>query len=158
MTYQITGLDPLQFAPLFDLDEATLAGHQAMRVTADGPGFCCRVSLAEATAGEDVLLLHFTSHDVNTPYRSAYAIYVRKDAPEPARFVNALPPMFASRAFALRGFDAAGYLQIAELAPPGECEAIIRKLFQNPLITYIHAHFATYGCFAARIDRFEEQQ
>lgn len=78
MTYIIRGLDPEPFAPLFDLDESGLAALNARRVTATADrGFPCRVSLMDAKAGEEVILLHHTSHDVATPYRSAYAIYVR---------------------------------------------------------------------------------
>ncbi|HVR91491.1 MAG TPA: DUF1203 domain-containing protein [Novosphingobium sp.] len=157
MTYQITGLSPQDFAPLFALDDTELAERGAMRVTATGPGMPCRVSLVDAEPGEELILLHHTSHDVATPYRSAYAIYVRKDAAEPASYTDATPPVFAGRPLGLRGFDATGILQDARLALPGEADAAARDLFANPEIAYIHAHNAAHGCFAARIDRYEEQ-
>lgn len=157
MTYQITGLAPQDFAPLFALDDAELAARGAMRVTATGPGMPCRVSLVDAQPGEELVLLHHTSHDVATPYRSAYAIYVRQDAAAPARYTDATPPVFAGRSLGLRGFDAAGILQDAKLALPGEADAAIRALLADPRIAYIHAHNAAHGCFSARIDRFEEQ-
>ena len=156
MTYQITGLAPHDFAPLFALDDAALATRGAMRVTATGPGFPCRVSLEDASLGEELILLHHTSHDVATPYRSAYAIYVRKDATMPASFTDATPPVFEGRPLGLRGFDAGGILRDAKLALPGGADAAIRDLFAQPAIAYIHAHNAAHGCFSARIDRFEE--
>ena len=157
MTYQITGLDPQQFAPLFALDEDELTARGARRVIASADrGFPCRVSLEDAAAGDELILLHHTSHAVETPYRSSYAIYVRRDV-QPQRFVDSTPPVFEGRPLGLRGFDGAGNLHDARLALPGEADAKIRDLFANPAIAYIHAHNAAHGCFSARIDRFEEQ-
>jgi hypothetical protein len=39
------------------------------------------------------------------------------------------------------------------LAQPGEADHAIRRLFQNPEVAAIHAHNATRGCFAAKIER-----
>lgn len=153
MTYRITGLDPAPFASLFALTDAELAAQGARRVTASSDrGFPCRVSLADAEAGEQLILFHHVSHDVATPYRSAYAIYVRCGAQQ-TEFQDALPPVFAGRPLGLRGFDGDGMLRDARLALPGEAEDRIGDLFANPDIAYIHAHNAAHGCFSARIDR-----
>lgn len=154
MTYQINGLNPDEFAPLFNRDEAELSAHGAMRVTATADrGFPCRVSLEDAKAGETLILLNYTSHDVATPYRSAYAIYVRENAREAARFEDDAPPVFEGRPLGLRAFDADGMLRNAALAMPGEADAKIRGLFSSPDIAYIDAHNAAHGCFAARVER-----
>ncbi|MCW5645938.1 MAG: DUF1203 domain-containing protein [Sphingopyxis sp.] len=153
MTYMIEGLSPDPFAPLFAMDDANLAAINARRVTATADmGFPCRISLQDARAGEELILLHHISHDVETPYRSAYAIYVRPGV-EAARYRDELPPVFAGRPIALRAFDDAGMLQTARLAPPGEADAAIRDLFADPGISYIDAHNAAHGCFTARIER-----
>jgi hypothetical protein len=153
MTYSIQGLSPEIFAPLFALDDAELAAINARRVTATvDRGFPCRVSLKDAKAGEALILLHHTSHDVETPYRSAYAIYVRPGV-EAATYRDELPPVFEGRPLALRAFDAEGMLQTARLAGPGEADGAIRDLFADEGISYIDAHNAAYGCFAARIER-----
>ena len=76
MTYRISGLEPAAFA---DTDALLRAG--AVRVQADSkPGFPCRVTLEDAEPGESLLLLNHVSHDVATPFRSAYAMYVREGA------------------------------------------------------------------------------
>lgn len=153
MTYAIHGLDPAQFAPLFAMSDAELADRRAVRVTAAADrGFPCRVSLRDASEGDELILLHHTSHTVETPYRSAYAIFVRKDV-ETARFIDCLPPVFEGRPLGLRGFNAAGVLLDARLALPGEAESGIRDLFANPDIAYIVAHNAAHGCIAARVER-----
>ena len=154
MTYTITGLSPEPFAPFFAMDDPALAAHNAVRVTATSkPGFPCRISLQDAEPGEQLILLHHVSHDVATPYRSAYAIYVRADAGAAATYVDMIPPVFEGRPIALRGFDADGMLRMALLAAPGEADAKIHMLFDNQDIAYIHAHNAAHGCFSARIDR-----
>jgi hypothetical protein len=153
MTYMIEGLAPDRFAPLFAMDDAGLAAINARRVTATADmGFPCRISLEDARAGEELILLHHVSHDVETPYRSAYAIYVRPGV-DAARYRDELPPVFAGRPIALRAFDAAGMLQTARLAAPGEADGAIRDLFDDAAISYIDAHNAAHGCFAARIER-----
>lgn len=156
MSYSISGLPAEDFASLFTLDDAALAEQGALRVTAAADaGFPCRVSLEDARAGEQLILLHHTSHDVATPYRSAYAIYVREGAAEARTYIDEPPPVFAGRPLGMRGFDNAGMLRDARLALPDRADAAIRDLFDNPAIAYIHAHNAAHGCFAARIDRHE---
>ena len=153
MTYSIRGLSPESFAPLFALDDAALAAINARRVIATADrGFPCRISLEDAKAGEALILLHYTSHDVATPYRSAYAIYVRPGVAA-ATWRDELPPVFEGRPLALRAFDADGMLQTARLAGPGEADGAIRDLFADDGISYIDAHNAAHGCFAARIER-----
>ena len=127
MTYLIEGLSPDRFAPLFALDDAELAAINARRVTATADrGFPCRISLVDAKAGEELILLHHTSHDVATPYRSAYAIYVRSGVVA-ARYRGETPPVFEGRPLALHAFGADGMLQTARLAAPGEADGAIRS-------------------------------
>jgi len=154
MSYRIAGLPLAPFRPLFGMDAAALAARRAVRVTASANrGFPCRVGLVDAQEGETLILLHHVSHDVATPFRTAYAIYVREAAGASAIHVDAPPPVFAGRTLSLRGFDRHGMLAHAQLAAPGEADAGIRTLFAREEIAYIHAHNAAHGCFAARIDR-----
>ncbi len=153
MTYRIEGLRCADFTHLFVMNDAQLAAHNAVRVTATGPGYPCRVSLEDAKAGEQLILLNYTSHDVATPYRSSYAIYVREAAEEIAPLTDATPPVFEGRPLGLRAFDSDGMLKDASLALPGQADAKIRELFAGDDIAYIHAHNAAHGCFSARIDR-----
>ncbi len=154
MTYRITGLDPAAFAHLAGANEEALAAQNAVRVTAARkPGFPCRITLEDAEPGETLILLNHVSHEVTTPYRSSYAIYVRENAPKAAEYVDAVPPVFAGRPLGLRAFDANGILQTAALALPGEADEKIRAVFADPDIAYIHAHNAAHGCFAAKVER-----
>ncbi len=153
MTYRIAGLDPAFFAPLWALDDDALAKRGARRLTADTDrGFPCRIALEDARAGDTLLLMHHVHHDVEGPYRSAFAIFVREGA-ERAVYGDECPPCFAGRTLSLRGFDRDEALADARLAPPGEADRAIRRLLADPRIAYINAHNAAAGCFAARIER-----
>lgn len=154
MTYRIEGLAPETFQPYFAMSDAELAQHEAVRVTATADrGFPCRITLEDARAGETLILLNHESHSAPTPFRSAYAIYVRERADAAAVFEDEVPPVFEGRPLGLRGFDSAGMLRHALLALPGEADQKIRELFERPDIAYIHAHNAAHGCFAAQVDR-----
>ena len=154
MSYRIEGLAPRGFAHLFGLSEEALRARGAMRVTASSKrGFPCRVTLDHAAPGESVLLLNHVSNDVPTPYRTAYAIYVREQACEAAAWTDRLPPVLEERTLSLRAFDAAGMLRNAVLAAPGEAEAGIEGLLEDADVASVHAHNAAYGCFLARIER-----
>ena len=153
MAYRIEGLAPDKFASLFRMTDAELAERNAVRVTADSDfGFPCRVSLADAAPGEELVLLNHVSNDVPTPFRTTYAIYVRQRA-APAAYEDEAPAYLDRRTLSLRGFGADGMLKQGLLAGPGEADAQIRALLQRPEIATIHAHSAAYGCFLARIER-----
>lgn len=154
MTYIIRGLSPAFLDRYRGLSDAQLSSISARRVTATSkPGFPCRVTLEDADEGEDLILLHHVSHDVLTPYRSAYAIFVREAAVEAAIYQDRLPPIFANRPLAMRAFSPAGMLTTARLAPPRQAETAIEELLQDEAIAYIDVHNAAHGCFAARVER-----
>lgn len=154
MTYRIEGLHRDAYAGLLGLSDSELAELGARRVTADAkPGFPCRVAMEDVEPGERLILFNHVSHDVQTPFRSAYAVYVREESSEAACYVDETPPVFQGRVLSLRGFDAEGMLAGALLAEPGQADAGIRRLFARPEIAEIHAHAAAAGCFAAKIVR-----
>lgn len=154
MAYRIRGLEPAQFSDLTALDDEALTERRAKRVVADADrGFPCRVTLEDARKGERLLLVHHVHHAVDTPYRSAFAVFVREGAREAAEYVDRCPPVFAARQLSLRGFSDAGELEAATLVSGDEADGTIRAMFADPAIAYIDAHNAAPGCFAARIER-----
>ena len=154
MTYRITGLDPAPYRTLFGLSDEELAARGVVRMTVtEKASFPCRVTLEDREIGERVLLLNHVSHDVEGPYRASHAIFVTEGVEQAAEYVDETPPVFATRILSLRGFDSTGMMADATLTQPGEADAGIRRLFANPAIATIHAHNATRGCFAAKIER-----
>jgi hypothetical protein len=153
MTYRITGLDPAPYKPLFGLSDEELSARGVVRMTVSDNGYPCRVSLTDRALGESVLLVNHVSHDVANPYRASHAIFVTETEQRPAEYVDQVPPVFGPRVLSLRGFDKDGMMVDAILTQPGEADAGIRRLFGDPAIESIHAHNATRGCFAAKIER-----
>ena len=153
MTYIVKGIDPKPYRDLFGLTDEALATRGVVRMTVTDAAFPCRVSLTDRAIGEKVLLLNHVSHDVANPYRASHAIFVTEANEEPAEYVDEVPPVFGPRVLSLRGFDKDGMMAEAILTQPGEADAGIRRLFENPEIETIHAHNATRGCFAAKIER-----
>ena len=152
MTYRIEGLSREPFEHLFALSDTELEALGMRRMTGNKkPSFPCRISLVDREIGEQVILLNHVSHDVANPYRASHAIFVA-DA-EPGVFIDEVPPVFGPRVLSLRGFDAEGMMADALITQPGEADAGIRRLFDNPEIVTIHAHNAARGCFAAKIER-----
>jgi hypothetical protein len=154
MSFQITALAPDRFAPLFDLSDEDLASHRAVRVIATSkPGFPCRVSLADAEIGDELILVNHEHQPVPSPYRAAHAIYVRKDVAAARPDIGEIPEALCSRTLSLRAFDDRAMIVGAELVDGDRLGAALGRLFADPEAAYVHIHFATPGCYAARADR-----
>jgi hypothetical protein len=154
--FQIIGMDPSPFVPLYGLSDEALAQHgvRRERVTAF-PGAPDRVSLDDVEAGGTVLLLNHLHQPATTPYRSQHAIYIREGAerahhPAPGE----VPPMMRRRVLSVRAFDAAGWMLDADLVDGADLAAttaLIDRLLAPPEAAELHVHFAKRGCFAARV-------
>jgi hypothetical protein len=155
MTYSITGLAVEPFQPFFGLPDEELARRHIVRMTADAPvGYPCRVLLEDARPGDTLLLLNHEYQPAETPYRGRHAIFVNEAATAPRTFVDEIPAVLSVRkAISLRAYDAKDMMIDADVVPGAEVEATVRRLLENPNVTYLHAHNAGRGCFAARIDR-----
>ena len=152
--FQIHALQAAQFSPLFGLSDDELAAQRACRVTVDAtPGYPCRVSLADAEAGERVILLNYLHQPSNNPYRASHAIYVREKAHQAFPDINEVPEMLVSRPLSIRAFDADDWLVNAELAAGKAISDAIESSFANPEAAYIHLHTAKLGCYLARVTR-----
>lgn len=153
MSFFIGGLDPAPFRSLFALDAAALASASAQRVrVTEKPGAPCRITLADAEIGEDVLLLGYEHQPAASPYRQQGPIFVR-DAAEKFDAAGVIPSALAIRPLSLRGYDRQGMMVEADLVEGAAAPALISRFFGNQRVAYIHAHYARRGCFAARIDR-----
>ena len=152
MNFTVSGLSPEPFVPLYGLSDGELAAHRARRVVVDGSGFPERIEMRDAAVGETLLLVNFEHQPADTPYRSSHAVYVREGATE--RWSgDHLPEAMRRRLLSLRGFSADGSMVDADVIDGSEAEQLIERLFGDPTVAYIHAHYAKPGCYAARIDR-----
>jgi hypothetical protein len=154
MSFRITGLDADPFRCFYGLPGEELQSLGVRRLVADKqPGFPDRIELRDVDEGEAVLLLNYFHQPAETPYRASHAIFVREWAETPYRAVDQTPEVLWIRPISLRAFDDKGDMIDADLTGGGDLEPAITRLFANPEVAYMHAHYAKRGCYAARIDR-----
>ena len=154
MDYQITSLQLSDFNHLFGLDEQALSKLGVQRMTAAAkPGYPCRITLEDAEIGESVLLLNYEHLPVDSPYRSAHALFVRENATESASFQNEIPEYLKCRQLSVRSFDAAGMMVDADTCAGIDLASLIERLFADLSADYLHVHNAARGCYLARVDR-----
>ena len=154
MSFRITGLPPAPFSPLFGLSEQELAARQIRRyVAVPGSQFPDRIELRDVSPGQTVLLLNYTHQPAATPYQSSHAIFVREGATTAYDRIDEVPAALRIRTLSLRAFDADGDMVEGDLTEGHEVERLIERFFANPAAAYIQAHYATRGCYAARIER-----
>jgi len=151
MNFRIRGLEAEQFRHLFVLSDAELAARGALRKIADGPS-PCRVSLTDAMPGDEVILVNYEHHSVESPYRMRFAIYVR-EGEETFDAVDAVPEQLRRRTLAVRGFDDKAMMTGWELIEGIWLEEAIERQFAESRTKYLHIHFAAPGCYAARVER-----
>jgi hypothetical protein len=154
MSFRITGLPAERFAHLFALSDAELSVHGAMRRIADArtPGYPCRISLTDSAPGDELLLVNYEHHAVDSPYRMRFAIFVRKGE-ETYDEIDRVPEQLRLRTLAVRAFDHAAMMLAFELVDGRDLEQAIERLLALPQAAYLHIHFAAPGCYAARVER-----
>jgi len=154
MNYQITSLELTDFKHLFGLDEQVLAGKGVQRMTVTAkPGYPCRVTLEDAEVGESVLLLNYEHLPVESPYRSAHALFVRESATQSASYENEIPKLLQNRQLSVRSFDTSGNMVDADTCTGKELESLIGRLLGDDSANYLHVHNAARGCYLARVNR-----
>jgi hypothetical protein len=154
MSFRISGLPAAHFADLFGMPDEELARRGAVRRIADArtPGYPCRVSLTDSQPGDELLLVNYEHHPVDSPYRMRFAIYVRAGE-ETYDAVDEVPEQLRLRTLAVRAFDSEAMMLGWELVEGHELEGAIERLFAEPRAAYLHIHLAAPGCYAARVER-----
>ena len=78
-SFRLVGLAAENFEPFFAMSDAELAALGARRVRRRraAPAFPCRVSLADAEVGDELLLLPFEHLSTRSPYRASGPVFVR---------------------------------------------------------------------------------
>ncbi len=151
MSFRISGLPAEPFAGLFELSDDELRRRGAIRRIADGH-YPCRISLTDSQPGDELLLVNYEHHPVDSPYRMRFAIYVRRGE-EQYDAVDQVPEQLRTRVLAVRAFDANGMMVARELVDGQQVEEVIERLFTDADAAYLHVHYAAPGCYAARVDR-----
>jgi len=154
MSFRISGLDPQPFRHFYGLSDEALAVHGVRRVTVDqSPGFPDRIELRDLEIGEKALLLNYMHQPADSPYRSSHAVFVLEGAKTAFNVMDEVPDVIRRRLISLRAFSWDGYMLDADIMEGTEIENVINRFFENSDVAYLHAHYAKFGCFAARITR-----
>lgn len=148
-SFQLVGLADGDFEVLFALDDEALARIHAKRVIAtEDSGYPCRVSLVDARAGEQLLLLPYEHQPAASPYRASGPIFVRRGARQAVMPRDEVPPYVATRLMSLRAYDAAHHIVQAEVREGRDVGAELKRMFGDPGVAYIHLHNARRGCYS----------
>jgi Protein of unknown function (DUF1203) len=154
MSFQITALDHQRFAKLFAMSDEELAENLSVRrIATTKPGFPCRVSLADAEIGDELILVNYEHQDSASPYRAAHAIFIRKGVEQAHPAVGEVPELFKGRALSLRAFDDRAMIVTADLIDGADLGPALARLLIDPAVAYVHIHYAKFGCYAARAVR-----
>ena len=152
--FRIVALDKKQFDNYFNLGETELAEKDIRKMVADEfPGFPCRVSLADAEIGEEVILLNFEHHSVNSPYKTGGPIFVRKTSQTLTPEINEVPKMFNHRLLSIRGFDKNATMIFADVTQGDTLKEKLFEILDNKAIDYLHIHNARPGCYNCLVER-----
>lgn len=154
MDFLVHALDPADYAPLFELDEAGLHALGARRVVATShPGFPCRVALEDAAVGDELLLVHHRHLVSDSPYRASGPIFVRRGAARAMLAPGQLPACVQGRVMSLRAYAEDDTMLGCELATAESLAASIGRLFEDARVRELQLHNAKAGCFAFRVTR-----
>ncbi len=150
----IRALSAQNFTSFFNKNDEELAQIGGKRMIVDAhPGFPCRVSLEDASIGEEVILLPFSHHPTSSPYQASGPIFIRKQAKTAVLASNMVPKMLLHRVLSLRAYDASGWMQTATVVNGSELSAEIETMFSRDNVAYIHIHNAKQGCFNCTVER-----
>jgi hypothetical protein len=153
VSFRILGLSPEPFRPYFEMTDAQLAAAGVLRHAVTEDGLPCRVSLAHARIGDEILLLNFEHQPAPTFYRSRHAIYVSRGAERAFDRVDVVPETIATRLISVRAFDAQGMIVDADVVDGKDAAEAFKRLLANRDAAYLHVHNAKRGCYAARVER-----
>jgi hypothetical protein len=153
MSFRVRGLSPDLFSGYFAMSDEELGRAGAIRLVADSPDLPCRVSLAHAAIGDEMLLLNFEHQPAPTPYRARHAIYVSRASRQAFDEVGIVPETILTRLVSVRAFDAADMMVDAEVLEGARAAEIFERYLANPAVSYLHVHNARRGCYSARVER-----
>ena len=153
-SFRLVGLSADRFEPLFAMSDDELAALGARRVVADAPtGFPCRVSLADADVGDELLLLPFEHLDARSPYRASGPVYVRARARRAVLEPGVIPPYVTRRLMSVRAYDASDMMVDAAVCEGVDVHATLERLMADAGVAFVDLHNAKRGCFSCRVER-----
>jgi hypothetical protein len=153
-SFRLVGLAAENFEPFFTMGDDELAALGARRVVADAPtGFPCRVSLVDAAAGDELLLLPFEHLGTRSPYRASGPVFVRRGVPRAVLAPGEIPPYVTRRVMSVRAYDGDDMMVDADVCEGADVRGAIERMLSDDAVAFIHLHNAKRGCFSCRVER-----
>ena len=153
-SFRLVGLSAENFEPFFAMSEAELSALGARRAVADAAvGFPCRVSLADAAVGDELLLLPFEHLSTRSPYRAVGPVFARRGVPRAVLAPGEIPPYVTRRVMSVRAYDADDMMVDAEVCEGGAVRGVLERFIADPAVAFVHLHNAKRGCFSCRVER-----
>jgi hypothetical protein len=153
-SFRLVGLAAENFEPFFAMHDDELAALGARRVVADAPvGFPCRVSLADAQPGDELLLLPFEHLSTGSPYRASGPVFVRRGVRRAVLAPGEIPSYVTRRWMSVRAYDGNDMMIDADVCDGADVRGVIDRMLANDEVAFIHLHNAKRGCFSCRVER-----
>lgn len=154
MSFQIEALPANTLQALFGMSDEERIAHRARLVRVEEAYAApCRISLEDASPGEQLILAPFDHQPAQSPYRASGPIFVRKGVARAKPAPGEVPDALRRRLISLRAYDLNHEMIDAEVVDGKALEGLIARFFAQPETAYLHAHYARRGCYAARIER-----
>jgi Protein of unknown function (DUF1203) len=148
-SFRLIGLPFALFSDLFALPDAKLLMRNVRRVFADAkPGYPCRVSLADADIGDELLLLPYEHQPAKSPYKSSGPIFVRRGAAQANIGAGVVPDYVRTRLISVRAYDEGHLMTDAVTCAGTDAGAAILHMLASKEVAYVHLHNANRGCFS----------
>ncbi len=130
-------------------------GHQlSVSIATENDTGPCRSCLKVFVPGETRLLFSYAPNPFDHPYNEIGPIYIHERECQPYTDLGAFPiELRTRRLLALRCYAEDGQMIGGELVGDRPVEGVIKNLFEDSQIKYLHARTATVGCYIARIER-----
>lgn len=124
-----------------------------VKIVRDGRPHQCRVCLRLSSPDEGVLLLAHKPFESSQPYAESGPIFIHERECKPYSNPADYPSEFPKSAVVLRGYSDEDAIIDAQAVGDQKVEDVIKELFSNQKIAYLHARNLGYGCYMFRIDR-----
>ena len=114
----------------------------------------CRSCLTVFLPGEGRILFSYAPNQHDHPYNEIGPIYIHEKECRPYTTHERFPPELRTRRpLVLRCYADDGIMVGGELVGERPVEEVIRNLFEESNVKYLHARTASVGCYIARIER-----
>ena len=132
-------------------------GHElSVSIATENDSGPCRSCLTVFRPGEGRLLFSYAPNPYDHPYNEIGPIYIHEN--ECQDYIDHKFPreLRTRRPLVLRCYTDDGTMVGGELVGDRPVEEVIKSLFEDTDVKYLHARTATVGCYIARIERLTQ--